>query len=348
MKQIHIMAIAATLAAVLSPVAVFAEKADAKASGIKGKSSIEISTSMGFKDADDSASVLDWTVDSKGPEVEFTSQSGFDFQTPFGEWLRMGPSFYARGDLELLTVTPTSGNPYLVGEDYNLLGLVGWDIKGSWKTDALKVTAILTPLGGVDVLDLTDADTDYLYTGADPADFWFRVLPALGFGVGATGKVSFLEAELYNRYLTTWDSGTAYGRSWPLGFDERFKGSLAATVADGDEFGAQVKFLFDYSLKSNLIEPKQKIAALLRADLGWKDSGKLKLTALQWTDEADIPGMKASATENIERQLSSGIAWEASGRADWTVGFVFPWFATLDGESSSGVWTLYYSCKLGG
>jgi len=346
MRQLPTLLLAILLSACMT-LGVFAEKNDATESAIRGDSSVEIGTTVGFTDVDSSDSVLDWGADSNGPDIGFKAKSGFSFAVPSVTWLRMGPSIMASGNFDLMALSTTDGDPYLVGQAYDLLALVGWDLEGAWRAGELAVTATLTPLGGVDVLDLTDADVDYLYTGADPADFWFRVLPCLGFSVDATVKRAPFEIELYNRYLTTWDSGTAYGRSWSLGFDERCKISLTAAAVDTDGFDLRFRLLADYKLKSNLIEPSQDHGVGLRSDLAWKGVGSLRLTVLRWTSESDLPALNFAAAENVENQLSSGIAWVASGRGDWSIAFAFPWFATLDGAAADGVWSLAFTCKIG-
>jgi hypothetical protein len=323
----------------------YAEKSDGKKTDIKHASGIEFETTLGFKDVDSSSDVFDWGVDSKGPEIGFEAFSGFDFGVPGISWLRTGPTFLSSGELDLETMTTVGGAPYLVGESYRLMGLLGWDAKGRWNIDGTTLKADFTALGGVDVLDLTDADADYLPSGADAGDFWFRVLPCLGFGLDGSYTFSILDVTFANRYLATWDSGTAYGRSWSAGFDEKLDLSISARVVDAEAFDLSLKASAGYSLVSGLIDPIQKINARLRTDLMWKDAGKLKLTFFQWTEKASLPDLNFAAAEDVERQLSSSIAWEtrAASLAGWTIGLSVPWYAWVDGAACPGAWQISFS-----
>jgi hypothetical protein len=334
-----------------------AKDKDAKASRIEVDSGAELSADLAFRDVDSNGSILDWGADSGGPELGFEAWARARFSHSGLAWLRTGPEFEASARLDTeVSVASTAStetdsvatNPFLVADGMDARGLAGWGADASFRLGTGKLELGLGLLGGLCVLDLTGSDTDYLPSGADATDFWFRVEPSLAVDASLSYDLPSLELSAENRYLAAWDSENAYGEAWAAGFEEKAEFGVAYKAFNSGSFDWRARAIAKYSLESRLIEPVRKIALGLRSDLKWKDFGKLAVSPLVWTDKAKIPDLSAmSSAEDIERQLSAKLEWESpGGSGSWSCSLEFPWAAWSDGEAISGTWELGLSWRL--
>jgi hypothetical protein len=283
----------------------------------KRDSGLSLDSSVAFKDVDSTDSTFDWGPDSGGPEFTLEAWSRSRYAVGGLPWLRLGPDFEATSKLD--TDTVTEGNdPYLVADSFSLRALAGLGAAAGLSLGPGKLGLGLSLLGGIGVLDLSEADSDYLETGADPTDFWFRVEPCVGLDASVSYKIKAFEARMRDRYIIAWDSGSAYGRTWTPGFEEAADARLSYELIDGKKFGLCLRALGDFSLNSKLVEPELKYGAAFRVDLSWDKLGELKVKPVAWSYDADVPGLSLSAAEYVERQLSGEVEWEAPGRfGDW-------------------------------
>jgi hypothetical protein len=306
---------------------------------------LEASLALAFADMDTSSTV-DWGASSDGPGLRLEAWSETRFRVSGLSWLSMGPRFEAWADLDTDTVTPGSGNPYLVAESLFLRGLAGWGADASFALGSGKLKAGLTLLGGVGVLDLSDANEDYLTAGATAEYFWFRVEPCLAFDALVGYKAAAFKAKLHERAVFTWDSGNAYGRNWTPGFEEGLDAKASWALVDTKAFDLDLGCRADFSYESRIVVPVLMYSAALRADLAWKDIGSLAFSPLLWSFSEEVPDYDLSAAEDVERQLSTKLAWEAgSGASSWSISLLVPWWASEDGETQSGEWKLALAFK---
>lgn len=342
----------ARLAAILSAGLIIAPAlplaADQGADGTGTEAGMEASLSLAFADKDTSGSTFDWGASSGGPQLDLGLWSTTRFGVAGLPWFRMGPSFEAEVSVDTATVTPSSGDPYLVADSAFLRGLAGWGAEGSFPAGPGKLKAGLTALAGLGVLDLSDADSDYLEAGATAEYFWFRVEPCLGLDAALGYKTGAFDAKLHERIIFTWDSGNAYDRDWTPGFEEDLEAKAGYRVFDARGFDLDLRALADFSYASRIVVPVLKYSAALRADLDWKDVGTLRLTPLAWAFRAEVPEYDLSQASDLERQLSARVEWEGKlGDGTWSAWLALPWWASLDGTESAGEWKIGLSWKGG-
>lgn len=350
MKNLHLRPGRIAIAALICLAAGLPAAAEGKneAAKINAESTLSVSADIAFEDVNESASVLDWGPASGGPELRLDFLSLARFRLSGLDWLELGPNAEAVAKVGSDVVTPSAGDPYLVADNVSLRALAGWGADASFRIGAGKLKGGLVLLGGAGILDLSEADIDYLTTGAVAEDFWFRFEPCVGLEAAASFELLGLKASARNRYLFTWDSGSAYGREWSPGFEESLEARLGYGLINTKSFDLELKAAGDFSLASRLVVPVLKGSIALRADLDWRRVGKLKLTPLAYSLEEDVPDLDLAGAEDIERGLYGKLEWEtklASGT--WSLSLDFPWWATEDGEATSGQWKLAIGRELG-
>jgi hypothetical protein len=317
-------------------------------SSVDNDSGLEVSASMGFLDVDDSTS-LDWGADSGSPELRAKAWSTSLFRLVALPWLELGPCVRAELGLDSGLSSLESGEPALAAEDFDVGLTAGPLARASCGFGELKIRGSLAALGGASILDLDDADSDYLPTGASASDFWFRLEPCLGYDAELSLRWRESSLSLGNRYLATWDSGDAYDRDWTLGFIEKAKLKARYELPSLGAIGLDANLTLDYSLESRLIVPVEKLEASLRLDAGLEGVGTIRISPLLWTGRADLPDLDPSAREDVEDQLSCRLEWEAPIKSGaWSAYIVLPYLATEDGEACPGTWELGLIARIGG
>jgi len=327
-----------------------AEGAGSKAeSPVKTDSGLEAGMEFDFQDVDATAEVLDWGPGSGGLGSDGDAWSSTRFSFPGIPWLAMGPDVEAAWELDTDVVTPDDGNPYIVLESATLRGLAGWGGDAAFQLGAGTMKAGAKLLGGLGVLDLSEADADYLTSGAVAEDFWFRVEPCLGLEASCRYGLAGWDLRLRNRYLATWDSGTAYGRDWSSGFEEKLDWKSMFRILDGKELEWKAGATGDFSLESRLIVPHLKYSCAACSELDWKGIGVLKVRPVEWSFKGDVPGLEFASMEDTKSLLSGRIEWEAYVKGgSWSVYLECPYWAAEDEAVSCGEWTLGISTRLGG
>jgi hypothetical protein len=327
------------------------KSAEAKSASadLDSDSSIEITAKIGFADVDEDAATYDWGALSGGPVLKLAASTRTSWSPNGLAWLEIGPELMADAKVESETIESSSSSSgvYLAAESANLRALLGFGAEVAFPVGSAKAKVGLLPLGGLGIFDLDDADPDYLTTGASAEDFWFRVEPCAGFSATGKVKLSAFELSVENRYLATWDSGDAYGRDWTLGFEEAAAISASYKLLDRGGLEIKAKALMDYSLESKLIVPTEEFSTGLRFDIDRKGLGRIKITPIAWSSDSELPNLDFSSREDVERQLSGKLEWEAPTKSgSWSVFLSFPYWADEDGTSSAGAWSMGLSLKL--
>lgn len=314
---------------------------------LKNSSSLEVGARIDFADVNDDASTFDWGATSGGPTLKLSASSRTSWN-PYGlSWLEIGPELEARAKAETTIIDSSAGGAFLAAESANLRALLGFGAEASFPLGSAKAKVGLLPLGGIGILDLDDADSDYLPAGASAEDFWFRVEPCAGFSAKGSAKLAALQLSAENRYLAAWDSGDAYGRDWTLGFEEGAKLGASYKLVDRGRLAISAELLAEYSLESRLVVPVEEFSAALRCDIDRKGLGKIEVTPIAWSSSSELPSLDASARQDLERQLSGRIEWEAPTKTgSWSLFLSFPYWADEDGTASSGEWSMGLSLKL--
>ena len=324
-----------------------AEKANAKETLLSVDSGLKTSAELAFSDTDASDTGIDWGAASGGPEIELDAWSKARLRLAGIPWLAIETFVEASGKIKSATLGSATGDPYLAAESAAFAGLVGSGIELSHNFNGYRIEVDASPVVGLSLLDLSEADSRYLPVGAVAGDFWFRVEPRAGADIALTLKSGDLRVEAKGRYLFLWDSGAAYGRDWALGFEEKAELELSYPIAKSKDYSLKATASGDFSLESRLVAPVMKFQAAPRLDLSIDRLGSLRLTPFGFAHRSELPGLDISKADDVKRSLSAKIEWESDlPDGEWSLFLRAPLWADEDATAVAGEWALGLGWKV--
>jgi hypothetical protein len=305
------------------------EEPDTSSVSVRSTGSVETETSLAWYNAG-TASATDWRAAHNGLKFGLDAEGSLDFTFRDLPGLATGALVHLDGTSEANTKSPSGSDPYLVVADVDATALASWYLGTTFQGSGVSQTFRVTADTGVRLLDLSDADTAYLPSGADAEAFWFRVLPVVGSSQRWTfSPVSgawMLRAQ--NQLLLWWDAETSYGRNWNLGFQETPEIVLSAHLVRQRSFDWDAELSWSQDWDSGIVLPSVKNLVGLRTSLEAKKAGRLRLTPAFFQTKADLPSFLFSRAQDVENLLGGKVDWLVDlGSVRWGCALEWPWAA---------------------
>jgi len=315
---------------------------------VRSSGTVEVGSSLAWSNAG-TASATDWRAKKNGLKFGLTADGSVDFTFRTLPGLMTGALVHLDAEGAYNTLSPGSSNPYMVLNKTQATSLASLYLGTAFGQGDLDWRLQATLDGGVRVLDLTDADTAYLPSGADGEAFWFRMLPLAGSSQTAVlSQGAFWSFKGHNQFLLWWDAETSYGRRWTPGFEDTMELSWLGNLLRTRFLTWNGEALVEETWDSGITLPSLKNTMALRTSFESKGLGMLRITPALYHYQADLPGFNLSRAQDVENLVASKVELRIDlDHARWGLGFQWPWAAWNGaGTSDESLKEWKITCKI--